>query len=288
MALAFISACMAHGYGLYRMFYPTSTSFWVINSYFYWLSATCIHGIGAVLNISFLWLEIAVFQELRIITNLRRTRYILIIIISSLYVWWLVLCVILANYILAQLVLAFYMFFMIGSVGTGAWKLSKVLASNTTALAFSRSETSRNQAKNAEVRRIATNAKSICVFGAVYFWIQVVYLVTFHFRFQWLSFWLGVSMEGCCFCIGCTVLWHLKGLYFLSWDFRKLQTKKRTNPASQGQQHIIEGSHTFSHQIEFNSFPTQERLHKIVKIEPLQINNSSLEIFCYECKQNST
>jgi len=265
---AFISACIAHFFGLYRIFFPTSTAIWVINSYFYWLSATAIHGIGAVLNISLLWLEIATFRDFSIITNIRRTRYVLIIIIASLYVWWLVLCLILGSYALAQLVLAVYMFFMIATVGIGAWKLSNGLASNPPTNSSS-SEAWRHQAKIAEGKRIVANAKSICIFGATYFLLQVPYLVTYDLRIEWLSFWLGMSMEICFFIVGCTVLWHLKGKHFLSWEFPE-QKQTESNPTPPVHIHIDEVE--CPSQAEFASTSSAEMLYTSVRIKPMKMS----------------
>jgi len=230
--LSFLAASTGNALKVYRIFVPSSRNSVLMNAFHYFQFATLIHGIGAALNISLLWIEIAAFKEMRILKNITRMKYVLLTTIASLYLAWISFGLILNNYRIVQIVADCFIIFLVLSFGMGAWQLSRLLQQT---LPHSITDARRKQANDAEKQIIFSNSKGVIALGTLYLVFPLFYLQTYKLRSSYLSFF---SFMACLFSfegINYIVLWHLKGEALFSSKivrFRKQKVKiyAKANP----------------------------------------------------------
>jgi len=182
------------------------------------VGTSLIHGIGAALNISLLWIEIASFQRLKIIKNVKKTKHILVLFIvsgyTSLYVGFF-----LRNKSLAFTILISFLVFVTITFGIGSIKIATLLS-----VVFKKSLVNHNgkgnvdrikrlKSQQVEVQRILFTAAQISIFASLSIAFGVFYLVSSKYSF--LSF---NAFELCFLFIQLSVLSYLKGNLFLFWN----------------------------------------------------------------------
>jgi len=216
-----IFACLGQISQLYRAFNPTSGNFWAVKGMYFCLVMACIVGLCATSNISLLWIEISTNTGLRILSNINKTKPVLVCVFLSLNI----LCIILAmiynyNASYAVVVLTFYLLCALVSFGIGARRVSKLFRSR---LAVTTAEVRRNDSQNAEIARMFDNTKSICFFGGLFIFFAVPFIITYNLQNSWLTFILfhGMELSGCG--IAYTLIFHLRGERFVSWHCSKLK-----------------------------------------------------------------
>jgi len=222
--LSFFSASVSFGLTIDILFSLDSHSFWKVQAYYYFVSIFVSHGIGSALNLSLMWIEVAAFQQLKIVQNVHRTRNLFLGLQISLYIELLLIGVLLHDYRPFQVIAIFYVCILMLAFILGATKMAVLYRPYLTETATDGDRTIQNIA---EVKRMFSTTKSICLFAVLYFCFEAAYLVTFQRNTSSLGFFTFVGFQVFFLCIDFTVLWHLKGRTLLSWDLRFFKTKVR-------------------------------------------------------------
>jgi len=220
ITLGFLLALIGECFNMYGAFSPTRTEFWTIKASSFCLFIACIQGIGSASNISLLWIEISANTGMKILTNVQKTKPAFLAILISLNCLFVLLLLFRPNYRVSISVLLVYFAFTLVAFGIGARSVSKLFHYQ---LAGSDTEEQRNEAKTREVTRILMNAKSLCIFGLLYFCFSIPFILTFQLQISWISFPLTVGMKLCTFFLGLTVIFHLRGECFVTWRFEYLR-----------------------------------------------------------------
>jgi len=220
ITLGFLLALIGECFNMCGAFFPTGTAFWTTKASGFCFFTACIQGIGSASNISLLWIEISANSGMKILTNVQKTKPALLAMLISLNGLCVLLVLVFPNFRVSVLILLVYLAFTLVAFGLGAKSVSKLFRYQ---LGGSDTEEVRNEAKTLEVTRILMNAKSLCIFGLLYFCFAVPFILTFKLRVSWISFPLSVGMKSSAYFLGLTVIFHLRGECFLTWRFEYLR-----------------------------------------------------------------
>jgi len=227
---------------LYRSFFPARTEFWVIGGCYFCFVMTVILGLSGTFNISLLWIEISSNSRLKILTNVQRTKPILVILFISLNTFCVIL--VLLSKIpsgVAFAVLVFSVVCTIVAFGVGSRRVMKFLQTYD-------ADPRRNLAKMNEAKRIAETAKSFCFFGALVLVIGVLFVTTSDLNFVLLGYILFKATILSAFFIGLTVIYHMRGQCFvclkiLKCDkdriFRRFQAEQIHPPSTNTNHNVL-------------------------------------------------
>jgi len=212
--LGLLSMCIGYGLCIDRVFDPGSHAFWKLKAYYYFGCAGDIHGITSALNISLMWIEIAGFQQLKIVQNVQKTKTILLTVMISLHIELLVLGLILGGFRILQLFCSFYILFLVVTFLHGSFRMYAVL--NPT---HSETYTDERRAieSNSEIKRIFLTTMAVCLLFVLFLIVSLTYLETIRLGSPALSFFTFHGMHCCSLCLHFVLLRHLQGGSLLPW-----------------------------------------------------------------------
>jgi len=161
-----------------------------------------------------MWIEIAGFQQLKIVQNVQRTKIIFLVFMVSLYIELFVFGLILDGFRILQLFSLFYLLFLAITFLYGSFRMYAVL--NPT-----HSETYTDErraiASNSEIQRIFLTTTAVCLLCVLFLVVSVTYLETIKLGIPSLSFFTFHGMHCCSVCLDFVVLRHLQGGSILPW-----------------------------------------------------------------------
>jgi len=211
--LALLTGSMKEFMFVYILFKPDADKFWLSSLFNYLMTATEIHGVGAAFNMAFMWIEISTFQHLYLIKNLKRTKFLLVFLMTALYIAWVYSAVVTGHFVIVQLIALCFEVGLLFSFQFGAVSMSRLLSLGLASNALTSTDAThqRDNLKRVEIRKILTTGRFFCGITLLGMIFMGIYMATKELGVAWLSFYSNMMVRLCMQCSQVALHLHLKG-----------------------------------------------------------------------------